>query len=383
MTAPDNRSSISAKRRRAFRLVAVFASLVAVTIALEVGIRLTRPYHTPLTRKERSVQYTPAIMARHVMKPDQNILDGNARFEVNSRGYRGKDFAFEKTPGTTRIIFLGGSMVFTMHVSDGGDWPTLAGEKLRESGFPNVEVINAGVPGHASFDSLGRFYSELWRYNPDYVVVCHAWNDIKYFRSVTEEASLLRSMRPYDPTRDPRVAYRNAVDRVLCESSQLYVRVRRSYYDRILDTDEEGAIPEGALQSDYDSLALEQYRMQMALLVDAARYAGAKPVFVTQPTLAHAESSESDRKKIKYQHVMLTHEALIRAFEDCRDAVYEVAEEKEVPVIDLYPEISGKSGLFRDTVHTSLRGNIEVAELVAQALAEILSPESAKGSTEK
>ena len=53
--------------------------------------------------------------------------------------------------------------------------------KVSEGKGHHVEVINAGIPGHTSGDSLGRLYTEIWQWKPDYVIMYEAWNDIKYF----------------------------------------------------------------------------------------------------------------------------------------------------------------------------------------------------------
>jgi hypothetical protein len=76
------------------------------------------------------------------------------------------------------------------------DWPHLIERFLRDEGY-KVEVINAGIPGHASFDALGRLYSQLWIYQPDYVLLYNIWNDIKYFRSLGPENPLISLYKPF------------------------------------------------------------------------------------------------------------------------------------------------------------------------------------------
>ena len=105
-------------------------------------------------------------------------------YRINEFGYRGPSFSVSKPEGTRRIIVLGGSAVFDPN-ADG--WPHLTQDFLKTTGHENVEVINAGVPGHASFDSLGRLYSQIWTFEPDYVLVYHGWNDIKYFKTLARE----------------------------------------------------------------------------------------------------------------------------------------------------------------------------------------------------
>ena len=44
----------------------------------------------------------------------------------------------------------------------------------------NVEVINAGIPGFASAEAVGTFFSEGHRFAPDYVVLYDEWNEAHY-----------------------------------------------------------------------------------------------------------------------------------------------------------------------------------------------------------
>lgn len=110
-------------------------------------------------------------------------------------------------------------------VSEGEDWPRQVGRKLREAGFPKVEVINAGIMGHTSLESVGRLFTEGFTFEPDYVVIYNAWNDIKYLSS---PKTVLRTLQPSLQEFDPRVQYSSTLDRWLCEVSRLYTVLRRS-----------------------------------------------------------------------------------------------------------------------------------------------------------
>src|SRR5262245_11832732 len=100
-------------------------------------------YTTPEILRTQSLQYVPALFARHVFpREEQRVLgpDGKLQFFINSLGYRGELFSIEKPAGTTRIIIYGGSAAFDSSASEGHAWPYLVGVRLHESGFPNAEV---------------------------------------------------------------------------------------------------------------------------------------------------------------------------------------------------------------------------------------------------
>jgi hypothetical protein len=126
-------------------------------------------------------------------------------------------------------MIYGGSSVFDHDNHGMRDWPHRVQKQLQDSGFPNVEVINAGIPGHSASDAVGRLFSEGHLFDPDYVLLYDQWNEIKDFRS---NQSLLRLRVPYGPSNieSPLITYQNSLDRWLCEVSQLYVRLRERYY---------------------------------------------------------------------------------------------------------------------------------------------------------
>ena len=221
-------SSHSLKKKLVFSLTIAGISVCLAMALGEIYVRARYDFVTPDLLRRRSLQYTGSIFSRNVFPPEEQIVYGNddsrVKWFINERGYRRKNFAVPKLPGTTRIIFYGGSAVFNSKIwEEEKDWPHRVEEALKERGFSQVEVINAGIPGHASFDSVGRLFAEGHLFDPDYVVLYNAWNDIKYFKS---GEPLLRRFGPYDEPRGPHLNYQGRTDRFLCAHSQLYVYLR-------------------------------------------------------------------------------------------------------------------------------------------------------------
>lgn len=346
---------------------------IAILIILPVGIIVifgefyfrylsNTGYITPEILKTRTLQYKPALFCRHVLEKEQNVTVENIEYYINEKGYRGHDFSVNKPKETIRIIIYGGSAVFDPGSSRGKDWPHQSEERIKQSGFPKVEVINAGIPGHASFDSLGRLFARDYIFTPDYVVLCNAWNDIKYFQG---DKPLLKRYKPYDDKADPRLNYQNWLDEVLCNISQVYVRLRVKYLDRKLGVGLEGKTPIGKFASEVDEAGLKQYQLNMEMFVDLARNVGAIPILMTQPRLVTKNNTDEQKARINYQYQLLTHQALSMAFEKTDEIIYEVAEEKNVPVIDASNSLSGRDDLFGDHVHLTSKGSEEVSNFVA------------------
>lgn len=355
----------------------VYFSLVVTTILFmflfaggEIYVRYfwDGVWMDPGVVKKRPFEYQASLFSRSAFpqKEQVMVIRGNVNIYINEKGYRGRNFQVNKKEGTIRIIFYGGSAVFD---ADGGNWPRRVEKIIKQSGFDEVEVINAGIPGHASFDSLGRLFSEGHLFNPDYVVLYNAWNDIKYFKMTKP---LLRLFRPSEKSVDPRVQYHGMIDRALCRCSKQYLLVREKYLLSKYRLGPEGPKPSGEYGSETSSIALRQFRLNVEMFVDAARNIGATPVLMTQARLVARNNTQEQRKKIQYDYVLLTHEALCEAFEKTDEIIADVAEKKSVFLIDASKQITGKDYVFDDHVHLTASGSEELADITARRLMELL-----------
>lgn len=318
--------------------------------------------------KKRPFEYQTSIFSRNAFPQKEQVMTlfDNVKVYINEKGYRGRNFQADKPEGTIRIIIYGGSAVFD---ASGGNWPHRVEKMLKQKGFPEAQVINAGIPGHASFDSLGRLFSEGHLFNPDYVVLYNAWNDIKYFKMTKP---LLRLFRPSEKSVDPRVQYHGMIDRALCRCSKQYLLVREKYLLSKYRLGPEGPKPSGEYGSETSSIALRQFRLNVEMFVDAARNIGATPVLMTQARLVARNNTQEQRKKIEYDYVLLTHEALCEAFEKTDEIIADVAEKKGVFLIDASKQITGKDYVFDDHVHLTASGSEELADITARRLMELL-----------
>lgn len=367
---------LTLKKKLLFTLTTTVMALVVASVAAEMVVRLTfrSGYVTPEILKNRNLQYSPALFARHVF-PQKEVralikeVDNGTEYYINERGYRGHDFSVPKPSGTIRIMIYGGSAAFDINLPEGRDWPHRVEAILRQSGYPEVEVINAGTPGHASFDSFGRLFSEGHLFQPDYVLSYNEWNDIKYFRS---DRPLLREFKPYCLADDPRLNYRNRLDRFLCEHSQLYVRLRWRYYDWRMGAKTEGPVPRGDYTSEITETALSQYYLNQVMFVDLAREIGAVPILMTEARLTTANNTESQKSRIEYDYVKLDHETLVRAYDEIERRLRRISSEKGVELIDVAKEMNGRDEFFADVVHLTPEGSEALAQGTAQKLLEVL-----------
>lgn len=83
---------------------------------------------------------------------------------INSRGYRGREHALEKTPGRTRVVMLGDSVLFGPQVPEGLTFASLLGSRTGR-----YDVINLGVEGYGTDQELLLLADEGLAYAPDVV----------------------------------------------------------------------------------------------------------------------------------------------------------------------------------------------------------------------
>lgn len=386
-------------RRRVF-LLYFFAPLVGAALTLEIYLRyfhetgvdhLWAGAYTPRSIREGSLQYRPTSYARHIFPATAQVIRfGDHLVSVNKKGYRGQDFTVKKPPGTIRIMIYGGSSVFGADQADGNDWPSLVQKYLNNDGVLNVEVINAGIPGHATADSVNRLMLEGHYFEPDFIVGYHGWNDIKHFGM---PQPLIREMLPL--RQNPLLYYQNGVDEFLSEISQIYVRLRQKYWFWRMGMGDEGATrdwrmeelghwkvqdiieaPERNAFGFYD-YSPEQLRITTQAFIDIARIINAEPILVLEARLVAPENSDQEREKLGYHYVKLDHAGLVEAYRRVDTVLKQVAQENDVLLIPAAVEIAQDLDNFVTSVHVTSKG----AEAVARAVARALSGRILKSQT--
>lgn len=365
-------AELSLKKKLLFAGTASLVAAAAVLLAGECYVRLfSRHGHMDWeSYRARNLQYEAGLFSRYnIVRREQNLKTGSGKlYHINSKGYRGHDFEAVKPPGKIRIMIYGGSTAFDSEETQGKDWPSLLENFLHDKGYPNAEVINAGVPGSASFDALGRFFGEGHLFAPDYVIFYGIWNDLKYFNT---SIPVLRFHVPL-PEDDPISTPRNRLDKFLGNHSQLYFRLRIRYGYWKYRVGPEGMMPRVMEKSsEISPLALKQYKLTLLMFVDLAQNIGAVPMLVTEATLINPRNTEEQKKRI-LDYTALTHQGLCLGYQKCREVTREVAAAKQVPLIDAGAVMDGIDELFADHVHLSEKGSQMLAGMVGAELIKLI-----------
>lgn len=119
-----------------------------------------------------------SIYPHYTLTKNYVSFDGLNRH--NSLGYRGDEIKLNKLKNVFRIVTMGGSNTYGHGIADHRDaFPYQLQKVLQEKySLKNVEVINAGVPGAVSHDTLVNLQFRILDLHPDMIINYDGFNDV-------------------------------------------------------------------------------------------------------------------------------------------------------------------------------------------------------------
>jgi len=127
----------------------------------------------------------------------ESLPGERCRVRTSRAGFRDRDYATPKPPGTFRIVGIGDSLMFGWGVDDGQDFLSVLEERLaRERPRSRIEVLNTAVPGYNTVMEVETLREKGLPYGPDLVVVGFCPNDASlpnFIRPVRDVWSLRSS----------------------------------------------------------------------------------------------------------------------------------------------------------------------------------------------
>ncbi len=125
------------------------------------------------------LKYEKHVYPRYVLTP--NWTSPSALNIHNTEGYRGEEFSVEKPSGTFRIVAIGSSTTYTESVDNyQNSFTYLLEKELHEKyNLTYIEVINGGVGGYLSYDTLINFEFRILDLDPDMILLYEGFNDVR------------------------------------------------------------------------------------------------------------------------------------------------------------------------------------------------------------
>lgn len=162
VAAGEDDARRSSRVARAGLALASLALLALGLLAAELTARVLAPGYLARTRGPHVFSRTLGWSSRKGLSAE---ADG-ARVSVNARGYRGRALALPRPRGLTRVVVLGDSIAFGLHVSDDETFPSLL--DARPNG---LEVANLSVLGYGPDQELLVLERDGLPLEPDVVVL--------------------------------------------------------------------------------------------------------------------------------------------------------------------------------------------------------------------
>jgi hypothetical protein len=268
-------------RRLALNTLLVLGSGVLALGLVDLLLILTNtPAHRPiweaqgLFRLDRELIYSLIPGGQRVWRTGEFAEQAT----INRQGLRGAELR-EPRPAGERIIVTGDSVVFGHGVGDGETFPKRL-EAIFASEGRDVEVLNAGVKGYGTDQSLRYFELRLEPLRPDVLVFAVNANDVA--DNIRQPLYTVRDgrLRELDATRNPfyRVVWLESHLPGIVRRTDLYRRL----VTRLLRADWNGTLP------DRDPARLEAWSrdkivLEIERLRDRSREAGFRLVVLGLP----------------------------------------------------------------------------------------------------
>jgi len=157
--------------RRFAPLLAISAGAVLLTAVLLEGFaRLVPLWPSPISGYEPELGYAHIPGARGWWTNIAYPLEIRSYVRISSQGLHDREFALDKAPGTTRVLFLGDSFVDALEVQL-DETPAKQLERLFADSGRNVEVINGGHYAWGTDRELLFFRRRGVLFHPDLVLL--------------------------------------------------------------------------------------------------------------------------------------------------------------------------------------------------------------------
>lgn len=176
------------------KLLFSFAPLLLLTTCGEVGARLAGAPECAAILPDAgdwdTMQGDPELL--WALEPNRRFQTGNDVTEINSVGLREKLLpTTPKKANEKRILVTGDSSIYGWGVQDHQTYAVnLETELNRIFPFP-IEVINLGVPGYSTEQTLKLLDKVGWSYEPDLVIVSNIFSDCNIDAFQDEQAMAL------------------------------------------------------------------------------------------------------------------------------------------------------------------------------------------------
>ncbi len=327
----------------------------------------------PMDKRDGAGMYYTHPYSGYNHKP--GFQKGN--FErINNVGFRGEDIVVDKPDDVYRIAAIGGSTTFAVYLPWNETYPYFLQKVLNKRLQPaakQIEVMNAGMSGSTTAESLHRLFYQVLPTKPDMVVIYHAYNDLfpRVFDNFQDDYFHFRKVDPYYPPGLTRfLTYRLAL-KVL---NPIAFNENYNLMNRIWKTENFPESDAKRLQNFLDT-SESAFEKNLEDMVKVLIGNGVQPVLATF----------ANKRDMLHWNDYIPPYAWEEGINQNNRAIRRVAEKYNVPLVPFaeqaadLPQITiwQKKGLresccYSDSIHMSTPGNVVKAEIFADTIEPII-----------
>lgn len=309
--------------------------------------------------------YMPHPFIGYVLRPGLErpaVGPGAHGIRVNNLGFRGPDLPLEKPEGGLRIVCMGGSTTFcTGATSDEKTWPARLEQGLREvlAGPESIEVVNAGVPGYTTVESLINLELRLVELDPDVLMLYHAPNDARIMQTREFRPDYAHFRTDWTPPAGAAAEERPggfALPRLLAgEAEEAKAPALHQYL--FVENFEDLHVPSNR-EVLAEGLAVYERNVRMIAAVAASR---GIPLVV----MSFAFAPAGDQARLpRYDETIVAQNAILRR----------LSEELDLRFVDLNAAVEAVPENYTDWMHYSDRGCMAQARVLVERRVDWLKP---------
>ena len=283
------------------------------------------------------------------------LVPGYVKGEVriNRHGFRGPELIRGEK---LRIMCLGDSTTFGP-IEQKFTYPNVLQEKLVKQRMSRpVEVVNAGVTGHSTYNMLFRL-KRLLSYKPDIIIVCAGWSDM-YGEAIDK----------YTDNRSPYSSYWHFLSRKNIHSHIV------SNICEALDIKDRKPLP---LSYSTDEFVPFNFEYNLKKILTKIKKASVQPVLLTLPKLipnALSRLTVAIKEKALLPDFLKDddYKGFIQLYKSYDSVLHQVAQELDVPLFDAAARFNklkdSRASYFEDNRHLTSKGSKTLGEFVAESL---------------
>ena len=291
-------------------------------------------------------------------RPNLKIINpenDSVRISINSVGLRSPEITPTLIEGETRIAIVGASTVMGAYAeTNENTFPSLLSNQLKSFLDNPVNVINAGIEGHAVSDSLKLVENIIYDLHPTMIIVYPGFNDITTLCNAGDASESKNYSLPY-------LQLPNWIQsKEMIRKNTLFIRDHENSRFNSLNPNDVDPSP---------------YRSDIEKLVVSIKQQGITPVLATV-----ARSFNNVEPELKndlavsalYFYHCLDLEGLLAITDLYNQQIRQVAEKHDILLVDASRSMPGGNEYFVDAGHFTFTGEQEMANIIFDAISEEL-----------